>query len=348
MNYMLLVALVCWTTLASAAERITYKIVTGSERGTYIQIGRDLATLVAAPAGLKLSVLPSKGSPDNVNRLRYEPGVKFALVQSDVYQAMLDEAKAGNASAAQIIRPLRVIMPLYDEEIYFVVPADSPLTYIHELKGRKINIGPLGSGSALSAMTLYRQMFQQPLTEGNSSFLSNEDALLKLSTDKSIDAAVIVAGQPAKLFAEMRPEARRFIKFLRRDPRAAETARVDGTYFPASIRASSYPNWLATDVPTLSVKAFLVTYDFEMAGTRRVMSQFATAVCHNFDSLQHRGHPKWQQVSLNLPPLGKGWSYYGPTEKVLRECLVNGRPADTAALGVAGTSASARAVAPVR
>ena len=112
---------------AAAAPRAEYKIVTASKTGTYIQIGRDLATYIANPADIDLEVLESKGSAENVQRMRFEPGVKLALVQSDVYQAFLDEAKAGNAEAGNIIRPLRLIMPLYDEEIYFVVRADSPL-----------------------------------------------------------------------------------------------------------------------------------------------------------------------------------------------------------------------------
>ena len=43
---------------------------------------------------------PPAGSAENVQRLRYEPGVKLALVQSDVYQAFLDQAAAGNAQAS--------------------------------------------------------------------------------------------------------------------------------------------------------------------------------------------------------------------------------------------------------
>ena len=53
-----------------------YKIVTASERGTYIQIGRDLAKLVAPAADIALEVLPSAGSAENVHRLRYRVGGK--------------------------------------------------------------------------------------------------------------------------------------------------------------------------------------------------------------------------------------------------------------------------------
>src|SRR5437773_7579918 len=109
-------------------------MVTASARGTYIQIGRNLAELVAPEADIALEVLPSAGSAENVRRLRYEAGVKFAIVQSDVYQAFLDQASAGNVEANNIIRPLRVIVPLYNEEIYFIVRADSDLNYIHEIQ----------------------------------------------------------------------------------------------------------------------------------------------------------------------------------------------------------------------
>jgi TRAP transporter TAXI family solute receptor len=206
---------------AVALAAAEFKIVTASTRGTYIQIGRDIASYVAPQADIDLDVLPSAGSAENVRRLRYEPGVKFAIVQSDVYQAFLDQASGGNAEANNIIRPLRVIVPLYNEEIYFIVRADSNLNYIHEIKDAKINAGELGSGTALTTSTLYRLMFNEPLPEAKTSFVSNEDALVKLITDKTLDVVAVIAGQPAKLLVDMKPEAREFIKLLKFDPNHA-------------------------------------------------------------------------------------------------------------------------------
>jgi uncharacterized protein len=307
---------------SQAADATPYKITTGQERGTYIQIGRDLSKFVADPAGMDLDVLASQGSAENVQRMRYEAGVKFALVQSDVYQAYMDMAASGNADAARIIQPLRLIMPLYDEEIYFVVRSDSPLKYINEIQGKNISVGPNGSGTALSAETLYRLMFGEPIAEQNEQHLNNEDSLAKLIVRK-IDVAVIVAGQPAKLFQDMNPELLQQIKLLRLDPNAAETARAKQTYFPATIRTTSYPNWITEDTPTLTVKAFLVTYDYGLRGTVGALSKFADSLCTNFDTLQAQGHPKWKQVHLELPPLTKGWKYYPPMEKRLRACIAH-------------------------
>lgn len=305
---------------AGAAPAAAYKIVTASERGTYIRIGKDLGSFVAPAANLELEALPSKGSADNVSRLRYDSGVKLAIVQSDVYQAFLDHAAEGNAEAGDLIRPLRVVLPLYDEEIYFVVRADSPINFVHEIRGQRINIGPLQSGTAMSATTIYRLMFGEALAEAKTATMSNEDALLKLTSDKSIDVVAIVAGQPAKLLADMKPEARQFIRLLKVDAKNAATAKALKTYVPATIRSASYPNWLEQDVPGLAVKAYLVTYNYTYRPTVENLTRFATALCENFQVLQTEGHAKWREVDLSMPPLGRGWSYFQPMERVLRNC----------------------------
>ena len=314
------VALPLLLAMAGATQAAPERIVTAAESGTYIQIGRDLARLVARPAGIALEAVPSKGSTENVRRLRLEPGVRLALVQSDVVQAFLDEARNGNSDALQMIKPLRVVMPLYDEEIYFVARADSPLTSIHEIRDKRINVGPVGSGTALTATTLYRQMFGAAIGERNASYLSNEEALLQLATDSSLDVVVIVTGQPAKIFSDMRPEARQLIKLLRLDAQAAPSQSAMRSYAATNIRASSYPNWLGEDVPALTTKAMLVTYDYQSGAVQTTLARFARSLCTNFDRLKADGHAKWQEVSLALPPLGANWSYYAPTERELVAC----------------------------
>ncbi len=309
--------LALWVCTASAVDM---KIVTASERGTYIVLGRDLAKFVAPDADIQLEVLPSAGSVENVRRLRHEAGVKFALVQSDVFQGYMDQAAQGNREAGQMIRPLRVVLPLYNEEIYFIVRADSPLNYIHEIRGAKINAGALGSGTALTTTTLYRLMFGAPIPEWNASFLSNEDALVKLIGDKSVDVVAVVAGQPAKLLADMKPEAKDVIRLLKFDANHAASKAALKTYVPATVRATSYPNLLTEDVPGLAVKAYLVTYDYNLQHTQASLVAFARSLCKNFPALQANGHPKWKEVELAQPVLGQGWLYYPSIAREIRAC----------------------------
>jgi TRAP transporter TAXI family solute receptor len=307
----------------AAAE---YRIVTANERGTYFAIGFDLAKFVAPDAAIKLEVLPTAGSAANVKHLRYDPGVKFAIVQADVYQAFLDRAAAGNKEASAIIRPLRVILPLYNTEIHYIVRADSPLNSINDIRNAKINGGVLGSGAALITHTLYRMMFNGPIPEGNASFLSNEEALVKLIGDKSVDVVVVAAGQPAPLIANMKPEAQKFIKLLKFDPAHPSSKLPLTVYSSSTVKASSYPNLLQEDFTTISVGAFLVTYDYNLEGTVDNLTRFARSLCQNFSTLQAQGHPKWREVSLTLPTLGPGWTYYAPTTREIRACLGKTKP----------------------
>ena len=312
---------------------IHYKILTASPRGTYIQIARDLGRFVAPAAGIELEALTSNGATENVRRLRVEPDVKFAMVQSDVYQAYLDLAAAGNQEARQLIQSLRVVLPLYNEEIYLIVRKDSSLNYVHEIEGRRISMGPLGSGSALTMTTLFRRIFGRGIGEDDARYQSNEEALASLVTDKAVDVVAIVAGQPAKVLSDMRPEARELVKLLRFDPEHPSSKAVLETYFPATISTSSYPNLLTEDLPGLAVKAYLVTYNYQQPMTIEMLGRFARSLCTNFPVLQAEGHPKWKEVTLEQPPLGRGWRYFPATERALRNC----RPPAGAAAAAATT-----------
>jgi TRAP transporter TAXI family solute receptor len=316
---------------ASAFAAASYKIVTASDKGTYYAIGKDLAKFVAPDADMNLDVVATDGSAANIKLLRYEPGVKLAIVQADVYQAFVDSARSGNPDAQKMIQPLRVILPLYNTEIHYIVRSDSPLNYLHDIKDAKINGGLIGSGAALITHTLYRMMFNQPIPEGNASFVSNEEALVKLVRDKTIDVVVVAAGQPAPLIANMKPEAQKFIKLLKFDPNHPSSHRALTTYSAATVRASSYPNLLKENFTTIAVGAYLVTYDFNLKSTVQALIHFAGALCDQFPKLQAEGHPKWREVELAFPKLGPGWNYYGPTTREIRSCIAGSKKVPAAA-----------------
>lgn len=317
-------ALAMWLAGSYAYAAAAFKIVTADQRGTYFAIGNDLAKLVAPSADIDLEVVATDGSAANIRLLREAPGVKFAIVQADVYQAFVDRGAQKNREAMRVIAPLRVILPLYNTEIHYIARADSEFNYLHDLKNARINGGLVGSGAAFITHTLYRMMFKTPMPEQNASFLPNDQALVKLITDKSIDVAVVAAGQPAPIIANMKPEAQKFIKFLKFDPSHPTSKQPLSIYVPSVVRASSYPNILTEDFTTIAVGAFLVTYDYNLQTTVDYLVRFARSLCQNFSALQAKGHPKWREVSLALPALNKGWTYYPPTTRELRQCTGGG------------------------
>jgi TRAP-type uncharacterized transport system substrate-binding protein len=294
------------------------KMLTGTE-ATDLQIGRELAELVAAPAGLRLDVLPSASAPESLNRLRAEPGVKLAAVQSDVYQAFLAQAARTEASANGAAAP-RVVLRLPEKEIQFVARADAPFDYVHQIKDAKINAGPAQSGTAVTTAAIYRLLFGKALAGSQASHLPHEAALVNLVTDRTIDVVAIAAGQPAPLLANMKPEARDYVKLLRLDARHPASQAALRAYSRATVRAASYPALLAEDVPALAVKMYLVTLDFRDHLTETRLIHFGRSLCSNFSALQAKGHSKWREVEPRLAPLPDGWSYYQPTQGELRNC----------------------------
>ncbi|HMW19183.1 MAG TPA: TAXI family TRAP transporter solute-binding subunit [Accumulibacter sp.] len=321
----LLAASLALSVTGAYAAPADYRIVTGGTTGTYYAFGQNLASVVAPEANITLGVLSSAGSVQNVRDMRYREKVKFALVQSDVYQAYIRLADQGDKEAQDLIRPLRVVLPLYMEEMHFVVAADSPLKYIDEIRGKKIYMGPEGSGAAISATTLYELMFDGERPNRVQASGDHKQALNSLlDRDGKVDVIVFVAGQPISQLAVDAELGRKHYRLLAARSDQPVMKKAMDVYYPTEISRQSY-GWLAANVPTLSVKAYLITYDYPQEFNRTAIAGFARSLCSNYDSLLKQGHPKWHQVAwrpgkANLEALKAGWQYYSVTRNILSSC----------------------------
>jgi uncharacterized protein len=306
----------------SAWSGPSYSISTGSQAGTYIWIGEDLAKYVAKPAGLTLQVQTSKGSVDNFKRLSSDKNTVFALVHSDLIQAYFEQAQ-NNRKLAEMIAPLRVVLPLYDGEVHFIVRKDSPLKWVHEIQDKKINVGALGSGDAATSTMLYQALFGVALSEANVTTYGHDSVLQRLLTEPAnLDVAIIVPGQPAPLLLGLEPSVEKNFRLLQLDESHPSTQRAAKTYSSGVIKSSSYPQWIKQDMATFSVKTYLLTRDSSDTTKQQYIRQFTKALCSNFRNLQQQGHPKWRQVSLDLPPLIVGLHYHALAERELRQCTI--------------------------
>jgi hypothetical protein len=132
--------------------------------------------------------------------------------------------------------------------------------------------------------------------------IDTDEALAALR-EGHIDAMFYVAGQPARLFSETVTEA----DGLHLVP-IAEPAVLD-LYPVATIPAGTY-RWQREEVPTVAVRAVLMTYDYSKPnGYHReacaVVGKVARIIADNLDWLRRagRGHPKWQEVDLDAKPV---------------------------------------------
>ncbi|HZV53681.1 MAG TPA: TAXI family TRAP transporter solute-binding subunit [Rhodocyclaceae bacterium] len=310
--------------LSTALTAEPTKLLTGPQSTTQWQVGRDLAQRVADPAGISLEVVTTDGPTQSLQRLRDDGsrggGLKLVLLQADVAQAYLAAAERGNAEAATYLTPMRVIAPLYEEELYFIVRSDSGLGSIQDIQDARINVGPLEGGTALAVSTLYRLLFETPIPGGKTSFLDHEEALAKLITSRTVDVVAILADQPTKLIANMKPEARRFVRLLKFDASHPRSAAVLQTFSAATIRATSYPNLLAEDMPALASRIYLVAHGYRQGEDDELLARLARGWCQNLPRLQAEGHAKWREVEIGLPALKPGWQYAPPSAQEIAFC----------------------------
>jgi uncharacterized protein len=275
-------------------------IITGGEKGTYYQFGLNLKALVG-PRDIALTVYPSKGSIENIYAVYQRPGVQLGIVQSDVL-AFVARVQS-DPVLKRIARKTKMVFPLYNEEIH--VLGRSGIAKFEDLAKRRVAIGREGSGTYLTARLLLNVA---EITPREMVPIDTEEALAALKAGR-VDAMFYVAGYPVKLFAEAVKEADGLSLVPIVDKRIAE-------FYPrAEIPAHVYP-WQPKPVPTVAVKAVLVSFDFQQRDCKTV-GQFARIVADNTSWLVQNGHPKWKSVDLDFPL--KGWEQYSCVRRHLKK-----------------------------
>lgn len=309
---------------AHAADRLP--LWTGPEREIQPQMGRDIARLVARPAGIALTVDSAAGPAEGLQRLRDASRLALALLPSDTLPAYREAAEGGNSEAGRLTAPLRVIASLHGEDIYFIVRSDAAYDALQDIRDARINVGPLKGGAALSVLTLYRLLFGGPAQEGNLSFNDAEEALVKLITDRTVDVVAFTSPQPSRLLANMKAEARRFVKLLKFDAHHPASQAILQRYEATTLRAANYPHLLNEDIPGLSNRIYLVAYG-QRSDDDELLTRFARAWCRNLPRLHEEGHPKWREIEPVLAALKQGWQYARPVAQEMARCM--GKPLPT-------------------
>jgi TRAP transporter TAXI family solute receptor len=298
-----------------AAAQADVGVITGGERGTYYQFGLDIQKLMrqATPA-MAVNVYPSKGSIENIYAVYQRPATQLGIVQSDVLAFVF--RIQSDPVLRRIARKLKLVFPLYNEEIHIVGRAG--IVDFDDLADRRVAIGREGSGTYLTARILLKMA---DITPRETVLIDTDEALAELKAGR-IDAMFYVAGYPVKLFTEKVAET----DGLALVPVLNKT--VLEFYERSEIPAKTY-GWQHTPVQTAAIKAVLVSFDFRRADCDHV-GRFAQAVAKNMDWLITNGHPKWKSVDLEYPL--RGWEQYDCVRKYL------GKPIRTPAERQASTN----------
>ncbi|WP_170937093.1 MULTISPECIES: TAXI family TRAP transporter solute-binding subunit [Rhodomicrobium] len=287
----------------AAASNWTLGMMTGELDGTSLRMANEIA--VALNDGPNLRVVPMIGESSirNVTDLFYLPGVDVAIVQSDVLSNLRRTKRMPG-----IEDRLNYLAKLHSEEFHVL----SRMKYLclAELTGRKVNFGPAGSGSALTA----EAVFEASKVQVQPQYLDYPTAADKLRRGE-IDATVFVSGKPAQAFERMHHQDG--VHFL--DVDFADELQRD--YLPAIMTHDDYPDLIAPNetVSTIAVSAVMAVFNSPPRSDRyRKLERFADSFFSKFEQFrQPPHHVKWREVTLSTPV--PGWTRFPAAQQWLKD-----------------------------
>lgn len=292
--------------------------------GSNARIASELASAIGS-SGASVRAVTAATEVDAVESLRAPRSLAIA---------QYDALRAARRSAST--PPLRVLAPLYAEEVVFIVRADSRLKFIHDLRGRRVNIGSAREGSSSTVREIYRQMFGTAMAEPTE--LGKDEALAELVGFRSIDAMVLIEAQPSAWLASLHPNTARNLRLLRLDRKQPEDRRVLQE-FQTSVLRNGPGMKKGEGIPTLATMSYLVVSGKDDADARQ-LADMVRALCRELPRLRAGGHPKWRELQPSVNQ-DTGWPVVAAGQSALKSC-VSDRRASASTVGRAPKSHSKR------
>ncbi len=233
-------------------------IGTGGITGVYYPTGGAIAKMVNAKRkeyGIRATVESTGGSVFNINAIM-AGDLEFGVAQSDrQYQAVQGIADWKDKGPQ---KDLRAVFSIHAETVDLIASVDSGINSIQDLKGKRVNIGNVGSGyrqNAIDALEANGLNFE---TDFHAESLKAAEAP-GLIQDGRIDAAFYTVGHPSGYYKEA-TAGKTKVKFIP-IPNAAKLVEKYPYYASAKTLMSNYPGAANTEeaVETFGVKATFVT-----------------------------------------------------------------------------------------
>lgn len=235
-----------------ARARSVYGFATGAPGGEYWRLGQAYARF-GAERGIQVANLATGGSVENLRLLRTGEA-DLGLVQSDVaLQAHRGEGLFARLGPAE---DLRALASLYPEPVHVVTRRGSGIGGIADLAGRRVDLGPLASGTRRNALAVL-EAHGLALSDLAAAGQSGPGPALAALRSGEVDAVFLTMGAPARLIGDalIGGDAR----LLPLDAEAAgRIADADPGLVALSLPAHTYPGQTAP-LPTVAATALLVT-----------------------------------------------------------------------------------------
>jgi len=278
----------------------TVGIAGGLIDGTYMRFADELAKVLDDGDNLRILPIVSYGAASNLDDLLYLRGVDLAVTQSDVFEYFRTERKTPNLQ-----NRVHYILRLPIAELHTLAKAD--IRSLEDLRGRKVNFGPAGSGSSLTGTIVFQRLGVQV----DQVLIDQQSALQKLQNGE-VAALVRVVGKPVDFFTRIPPNSGLHLVPI------PYTKTFADYYTVGELETKDYPSLIEGEkIETIAVPTVLSVFNWPRGSDRyRRIERFAERLFANWDQfLVAPRHPKWRDV--NLGATVPGWTRHVIAEQML-------------------------------
>ena len=286
-------------TPALAQERIS--IGTGGTGGLFYIIGAGMAEVInqhMPDATARAEV--TGASVENIRRVVADQ-MTFGFSSSST----LYEASVGDAPFEQPL-PVAAMAYLYPAVLQIATTADTGITDLSELAGKRVNLGPPGSNAAVLAQRLLEAY--GVFDAGNAQFLSYNEGTAALMNGQ-LDATVVLAGAPTAALIDL--GAQRDMVLLSVDEDVVGPMLADYPFYQIyELEPGTYEGQVET---VLLINDPATLFTTHLASDETVYA-ITKAIFDNLDELA-QVHPQAADISIetavNTPiPLHQGAQLY--------------------------------------
>ena len=230
----------------------TVGVAGGLIDGTYMRFADELAKALDDGDNLRILPIVSYGAASNLEDLLYLHGVDVAVTQADVFDYFKNERRTPNLAGR-----VHYLLRLPISELHILARDD--IRTIEDLKGKKVNFGPAGSGSSLTG-TIVFQRLGIPVQQ----VLVNQSSALQQLRSGEVSALVRVVNKPVEFFTKIQPGSGLHLLSV------PFSKKLEDFYGLGNFTSKEYPGLIPAGetVDTIAVPAVLAVYNWP-TGTER-------------------------------------------------------------------------------
>lgn len=259
-------------------------IVTGSNAGTYKQLGNEIST-VFQKYNATLEVIGTKGSNENIDALlgkNQYAKAKWAIIQNDAleYYNLIDSQK----NKKDVTNLIKTVLPLYSEHIHLFIKKGNE-NNISFKKGSVIKVGvPSKTSDTNITANLLENAYGVTFDYRYVNFKTGIKYLQEGKIDVYIDV-ITLADETYKKLQE--------VSLLE----LPKNQLMDKQYIRAIFDKSSYP-WLNKSIFGYKVPSVIVTNRVDKKYNQAI-AIFIKIILNNYPELIKNGNSKWQEAYNN-------------------------------------------------